>query len=223
MSKVLSMKSRAYQKVINYVLWLIVILSLLGVMSAAFFRFSGVTLEVGKFRMFMIITGSMEPKYKVGDFVIISKINPDNLNEGDIIAFISQDGETNGEVIIHRVCSIRENHTFTTRGDANPTEDSYTVEESQILGKVTNHLSLLGSINRIFLKTWVFLTFIATPLGVIILIETAGIIKRTRQSKSIVLLIKKYNLDPNDTELQKLVTKYGDEALRLIAQAKSKE
>jgi signal peptidase I len=88
-----------------------------------------------------IASGSMLPEYSVGDMVIVS-CDTDGINVGDVIQF-SRDSHT----VIHRVTAIEKkngNVCYTTKGDANNAEDSWTLSEEEIIGKVVTKIPYAG-------------------------------------------------------------------------------
>jgi signal peptidase I len=88
-----------------------------------------------------IASGSMQPEYSVGDMVIVSG-KTDGINVGDVIQF-SRDSHT----VIHRVTAIEEKDgavCYTTKGDANNTEDSWKVSEEEIIGRVVTKIPYAG-------------------------------------------------------------------------------
>jgi signal peptidase I len=77
----------------------------------------------------------------VGDAVIVVKAEPDEIYVGDVIVFISD----NGEPIIHRVVS-KDGDTFTTKGDANPTTIGFErdIPYRRIVGKAIAAAPFIG-------------------------------------------------------------------------------
>ena len=91
-----------------------------------------------------IASGSMEKKISKGDIVIIEKLEQqyDKLEEGQIIAYTY-----NGVLVVHRIVRIikQDGEYFVyTKGDANPNEDNYVVEQDTILGTVKVVVPYLG-------------------------------------------------------------------------------
>ena len=82
-----------------------------------------------------VATGSMEPALHTGDFIHIEESNPEELKEGDIIAFYSRMGETKDFIIVHRIFEIKEDGSFVTRGDSNGVSDEEVIDREQIVGK----------------------------------------------------------------------------------------
>ena len=94
-----------------------------------------------KYKMIAVASGSMVPTYEKGDAVIYEKVNADQLQIGDILAF-----QKNDIIVTHRIVEIRKNvrRVFITKGDANKSVDSYEVEASNVLGKVVFKVRYIG-------------------------------------------------------------------------------
>lgn len=76
----------------------------------------------------------MEPSIHEGDYIYIKRTDTDSLKAGDIISFYSQDDSIKGEINTHRISEVLSDGTFVTKGDANKTEDSVTVQKDSIIG-----------------------------------------------------------------------------------------
>lgn len=102
----------------------------------------------------VVLSGSMEPTYKVGSVIYYKKVLESEIKEQDVVTFDYGD-ET---FITHRVVSIV-NGEYETKGDANNSADARKIEFSNIHGKVAkksipyigyyiyfvnNHLYLVG-------------------------------------------------------------------------------
>ncbi len=94
------------------------------------------------YRMYHVLSGSMEPKLMVGSLIYVKEGKPEDVKEGDIIAFYaSQDGG----IITHRVQKNQiVSGTFTTKGDANEREDPMPVSYDDYIGTVRFHIPHLG-------------------------------------------------------------------------------
>jgi len=82
-----------------------------------------------------IVTGSMEPFLHVDDCAVVQQINPAVLQPGDIIAYLSEDGQIAGLTVMHRIKECLPDGNFITQGDANPVPDALPVRPEQIQGK----------------------------------------------------------------------------------------
>lgn len=96
-------------------------------------------------RVFNVISGSMEPTYSVGDLIYVKPVDPDSIKVGDPITFVMNEDLL---VSTHRVVAIdSENRHFTTKGDANDTEDSAPVHFNNLIGKPVFSIPLLGYVS----------------------------------------------------------------------------
>ncbi|MDD7185340.1 MAG: signal peptidase I [Oscillospiraceae bacterium] len=97
---------------------------------------------IGGVCILKIITPSMTPTLKTGDFIIVKKVSPESLQKGDIISFYSEDSEIYGKINTHRIAGITSGE-FITRGDANPADDSTPVRKENIIGKYSGKIKFL--------------------------------------------------------------------------------
>lgn len=80
----------------------------------------------------VVLSGSMTPLFPEGSVIYYKYVPFESIQEGDVITFVS--GEA---VITHRVVGVdSESQTFRTKGDANPSIDSGSVNYSAVKGKV---------------------------------------------------------------------------------------
>ena len=80
----------------------------------------------------VVLSGSMEPKYKVGSVIYYKKVSEKELKEEDVITF-----NVDNKTISHRIASI-DNGLIETKGDANNTSDVHKIRYKNIKGKVGN-------------------------------------------------------------------------------------
>ena len=121
------------------------------------------------FRIYHILTGSMEPTIRTGSNVLVREVNPYTLEEGDIITFISKDAAIYGSANTHRIIEVVEDGNqrfFITQGDANNVADRIFVYPEDIKGKVVYYMKSAGFAMFVgFLHTTPgFVTVILLPL-----------------------------------------------------------
>lgn len=130
------------------------ILLILAVLTLAFLLF---TLRI--WAPFMTIAGkSMEPELRVGDLILIKKINPREIHGGDIIVFsvprVIREHYNYSPIVAHRVHRIYEREDsiiFRTKGD-NTGEDPFIVRTSDLRGIVGRRIPYVG-ILPVFLQS----------------------------------------------------------------------
>ena len=94
----------------------------------------------------MVLTGSMEPKYKIGDLILTKEKNMEDIKINDVITFTSENGT---DTVTHRVIEIikKDGQTlYRTKGDNNNSIDTDLVKYNQIKGTVIFKINKLGII-----------------------------------------------------------------------------
>ena len=128
------------KKRLDYVLTTVLVLCILVSGVLVFQLVRGEQPNLFGYRLFHIVTGSMEPTIAVGGNAIIKEVDPHTLKVGDIITFRSQEVQIFGQANTHRIMEIKHDETgalcFVTKGDANPREDILDVYPKDIYGKV---------------------------------------------------------------------------------------
>lgn len=101
------------------------------------------------YEIYEVISGSMEPEIPVGSLLYAEPSEPEEIKEGDVIAFVRGDS-----IITHRVEENRYvEGNFITKGDANGQEDMAPVDYDCLVGRVVYHIPVLGRIMTIAAST----------------------------------------------------------------------
>ena len=96
-------------------------------------------------QVFNVISGSMEPTYSVGDLLYVKTVDPDSVRVGDPITFVLNEDLA---VATHRVVAVdSDNRQFTTKGDANESEDARPVHFNNLIGVPVFAIPLLGYVS----------------------------------------------------------------------------
>ena len=89
------------------------------------------------FKVFTVLSGSMEPTYHTGSVIYVKEVDHTTLQAGDVITFaISED-----MVATHRIVGVVPDDEdpsvlrYRTKGDANESEDGTLVHYKNIVGK----------------------------------------------------------------------------------------
>lgn len=120
------------------------------------------------YRYYTVITPSMTPAYCVGDMVLVKVVPADQIEVGDVITF-NPSSDSNA-YLTHRVTQKLPDYQntgvtcFRTKGDANDTEDSFRVDESRVIGKVTLRVPKLGYVIRFVQLRWYYILPLAVML-----------------------------------------------------------
>ena len=165
------LKDKKYYKVAKVVVETLIFIVLVGFVISVFLqRFSNNKLSIFNYRMFTVISGSMEPKYKIGDVLIAKEIDPKTIKIGDIISYLGNTGSFKDKVVTHQVTKIEkvgDKYYFRTKGLANLVEDP-PISETQLYGKVIYKCTIISLVYKIVSTNVGFYLFIIVPiLGII--------------------------------------------------------
>lgn len=97
------------------------------------------------YRLFRVQTGSMIPKYKIGDVILVKEKDIEKIKIGEDVTYVGSSGVMKGKLVTHRVIGIETiegKKAFHTQGIANNTEDPIVYGE-QINGIVKFRINTL--------------------------------------------------------------------------------
>jgi signal peptidase len=139
----------------------------------------------------VVLSGSMEPAMPVDGLAFVEPVDPDEIEPGDVVTFPRPDKrDANGEstaVVSHRVVAVSDQlgePTLWTKGDANETFDSWAVPASEVIGEVRFTVPYLGSISRHMQTPRGYLSVLAIPALLVIIVESINIARAVRAGRS---------------------------------------
>ena len=75
---------------------------------------------IAGYRIFRVVSGSMIPKYEIGEVVICKEVPAENIELGDAIVYRGKTGDLSGKLIMHEVIAKtydeNDNLTITAKG-----------------------------------------------------------------------------------------------------------
>lgn len=109
------------------------------------------------YKMYVVNSDSMAATdFGSGDLILVKEVAPSTLQEGDVIAYISQNTENFGETVTHKIRRITKdaegNPGFVTYGTTTNIDDETIVTFPYVLGKYRSRVPGLGRFFS-FLKT----------------------------------------------------------------------
>ena len=139
------------------------------------------------------MSGNNKDSFDEGSLIFISKVDPADLKEGEVITFYDPESTKNA-IVTHRIVKITETAgglAFTTKGDANNIEDGTPVPASNIIGRYSSHINGIGN----------FFLFLQKPLGMVLCIGVPVILVVIYDLVYRQILVKKEN-DKKTEELE---------------------
>jgi signal peptidase len=128
------------------------------------------------YKMYIVNTDSMAATdFKAGALILVKEVDPSTLKEGDIITFMSQDTDSFGETITHKIRKLTTdaegNRGFITYGTTTNTDDDTIVTFPYVLGQYKSQIPELGTFFNFLKTTPGYFVCIFTPFMLIILYE----------------------------------------------------
>lgn len=178
MSKVLDNKFIKFLiKFIKVVVWIFVLLVIFVILVQRIFNNQ---VSIGSYRMFTVVTGSMEPVYNVGDVVISKEVDSSTIKKGDDVVYLGEKDDFKDKIVTHRVIKIEKKegeYYFTTKGVANEYSDPV-ISSSQLYGKVVYRPVVLSFLSGVLNTRLGFYLLIFVPVAFLIFLEILDYIKR---------------------------------------------
>ena len=180
---------KALNTIKSVLVWLIVALAIFMMMftiiSVTFFNRND--RQIFGYRAYIVMSDSMAATdFSAGDLILVKETDPRTLKEGDIISFISQDVESFGKTVTHKIREIttdaQGNLAFITYGTSTGVDDTILVTAPYVLGKYEHMIPKLGT----------FFHFLKTPQGYIVCIFTPFMLLIVYQGINSIRLFRRY-------------------------------
>ncbi len=168
------------------------------------------------YKAYIVKTDSMsKTDFDAGDLVFVKNVkDPTKLEEGDIITFLSQDGDSFGETVTHKIrrktTDAKGNPGFITYGTTTDTDDKTVVTYPFILGEYVTHIDNLGH----------FFNFMKTTTGYFVCIFIPFMLLILYQGYKCVVLFRRYRAEQMaemQNEREKLAAE-REENIRVLAE-----
>ena len=141
------------------------------------------------YKAFIVLSDSMsKTDFNAGDLVLVKGVDPATLQEGDIIAYTSQNTANYGETVTHKIRSLTTDASgepgFITYGTTTDTDDETVVTYPYVLGKYSSHIPKVGTFFQFLKSTPGYIVCILVPFLVLILLEGVRCIRLFRKYKA---------------------------------------
>lgn len=170
------------------------------------------------YRMYIVNTDSMsKTDFSAGDLIFSKEVDPSTLEEGDIITYISQNSDSFGEMITHKIRTKAVDadgaEGFITYGTTTDADDEIIVTYPYIMGKYTGRIAKAGH----------FFNFLKTPQGYIVCIFVPFMLIIVYQGINFFNLFRRYKKEQNAEieEEKKKVEAEREENLRMLEELKA--
>lgn len=167
---------------------IILVVSVITILYSLFNRSEKDVTFIGNFAVVKVISGSMSPTIEENQYIVIEKVDPNDLKKDDIITFVSSDPLIKGMLNTHRIYAINSDGTFVTKGDnprTNPSPDTAPVSKENVIGRYTMTLTVIGAILGFISSPTGFITFIIIPMGIIMISSARDLLSALSRKKKL--------------------------------------
>ena len=134
---------------------------------------------------YFVVSGSMDPTIKVGEIILVEKVqNPEDLKKDDIITYVGREGTFAGKVVTHRIVSEGvQDGKITTCGDANHGVADPPIVFEQVIGRYVKTSMFLTTVYKAFTSKWGFLFIVFIPLMILLVVQIVNFRRACRMDK----------------------------------------
>lgn len=191
----------------------LITLAALGMMAFTIFSvttFDQTDRSVFGCRFFIVQSDSMSATdFSAGDIVFTKEVDPATLVEGDIIAYVSQNSASFGEVVTHKIRALTTTEAgepgFITYGTTTNTDDETIVTYGDVLGKYVGSLPGVGTFFAFLKSVPGYILCILLPFLVLIAyygVRCVRLYRRLRQEQAGELQLEKQQLAEERRQLE---------------------
>ena len=146
--------------------------------------------DIFGYRCYIVLSDSMSATdFDAGDLVLVKEVDPTTLQEGDIIAYQSQDSENYGATVTHKI------RAKTTDANGNPGFITYGTTTGVNDETVVTYPFILGQYQTALPKVGTFFQFLKTPQGYIVCILIPFLLLIIYQGLNCVKIFKLYKAE----------------------------
>lgn len=182
---------KTWEIISNVLVWLLVIVAV-GMMVFTIVSvntFNRSDRNIFGYKAYIVLSDSMSATdFDAGDLILAKQVDPWTLQPGDIIAFTSQDTESYGQTITHKIRSLTTdangNPGFITYGTTTGVDDAQVVTYPFIQGKYQFALPGVGTFFQFLKTTQGYIVCILIPFLLLILYQGLNCVKIFKMYKA---------------------------------------
>ena len=174
----------------NILVWLIVLVAVFMMVFTivSVLTFDRADRNLFGYKAFIVLSDSMKATdFDAGDLVLVKDVDPATLQEGDIIAYTSQNTANYGQIVTHKIRSLTTTADgepgFITYGTTTGIDDETVVTYPYVVGKYQSSIPKIGKFFQFLKTTPGYIICVLLPFLLLILMEGIHCIRLFRQYK----------------------------------------
>lgn len=169
--------------------------------------------DIFGYRAFIVLSDSMsKTDFDAGDLVMVKDVDPTTLQEGDIIAYTSQNTMNFGETVTHKIRMLTTdaegNPGFVTYGTTTDTDDETIVTYESVIGKYEFNIPKVGKFFQFLKTTPGYIVCILIPFLILILMEgmrCINLFRKYKEEQQAEMQVERDKIAAERAEAQKMM------------------
>lgn len=174
-------KKKAFKLISNVLSTLLTVALIITLISVFSAQMRGEVPSVFGFSILKVVSGSMEDTIPTGVYILVRRVDPEDVRRDDIICFYSEDPKIYGYPNTHRVVEdpikTDSGYEYVTMGDANFKPDDYNATSDKLIGKYVKSLPRLTAVASFFTGNYSLLFIMGIQLAFAVMV-VYSLIKR---------------------------------------------
>lgn len=169
--------------------------------------------DIFGYKAFIVLSDSMsKTDFDAGDLVMVKDVDPMTLQEGDIIAYTSQNTMNFGETVTHKIRMLTTdaegNPGFITYGTTTDTDDETIVTYESVIGKYEFNIPKVGKFFQFLKTTPGYIVCILIPFLILILMEgirCISLFRKYKEEQQAEMQVERDKIAAERAEAQKMM------------------
>lgn len=169
--------------------------------------------DIFGYKAFIVLSDSMsKTDFDAGDLVMVKDVDPTTLQEGDIIAYTSQNTMNFGETVTHKIRMLTTdadgNPGFVTYGTTTDTDDETIVTYESVIGKYKFNIPKVGKFFQFLKTTPGYIVCILIPFLILILMEgirCISLFRKYKEEQQAEMQVERDKIAAERAEAQKMM------------------
>lgn len=169
--------------------------------------------DIFGYKAFIVLSDSMsKTDFDAGDLVMVKDVDPTTLQEGDIIAYTSQNTMNFGETVTHKIRMLTTdaegNPGFVTYGTTTDTDDETIVTYESVIGKYEFNIPKVGKFFQFLKTTPGYIVCILIPFLILILMEgmrCISLFRKYKEEQQAEMQVERDKIAAERAEAQKMM------------------
>ena len=162
---------KAFKLTCKIVWWCVVTLLAVLLVNIIGSKLAGKVPRVFGYSVMNIVSASMEDEIPKGSYILVKKVDPEEIKVGDVICFYSTDPKIYGYPNTHRVVEepivVDGKIEFITKGDASPINDKETAKGDRLIGLYVRRLDGVTAFSEALQGKTLIIILIVLQIGII--------------------------------------------------------